>query len=350
MKLKHGINLGGYLSQCVHTQEHYENFIREEDIRKIRDMGFDHVRLPIDYNVLEDEDGNIRERGYERIRRTVDWCSGCGLNIILDLHKAYGYDFNYAGDAAKNSLFVNDALQERFVNLWKNIALRFGKDRNVAFELLNEVVENENAGRWNVLIRKTVQAIRQITSKTTIIYGGIQWNSATTLKYLEDPLDQNILFTFHFYEPLLFTHQKAHWVEAMDPKAEIPYPAKKEVYQERSLRLGEQGRTVSESSCPEIDIHFLKSVFAEAVQTAKEKGVGLYCGEFGVIDQAPLPDTLAWLKDVMTLFAQDDIGFALWTYKEMDFGLMGEHYAPIRAEMIRLLTGEKYCTNEKSQL
>ena len=32
---QHGINLGGWLSQCVHTREHYDSFIGEEDIRRI---------------------------------------------------------------------------------------------------------------------------------------------------------------------------------------------------------------------------------------------------------------------------------------------------------------------------
>ena len=60
----------------------------------------------------------------------------------------------------------------------------------------------------------------------------------------------------------------------------------------------------------------------------------LYCGEFGVIDQAPVEDTLRWFTDVDTVFRQFGIGCAVWTYKEMDFGLMGEHYAPIREQLL----------------
>lgn len=41
----HGVNLGGWLSQCSHSVEHYKSFISEENIRKIADMGADHVRL-----------------------------------------------------------------------------------------------------------------------------------------------------------------------------------------------------------------------------------------------------------------------------------------------------------------
>ena len=73
MKLERGINLGGYLSQCVHNTEHYDAFIQEEDIRKIASMGFDHVRLAIDYEVLEDEYGRTREEGFAYVTRVVEW-------------------------------------------------------------------------------------------------------------------------------------------------------------------------------------------------------------------------------------------------------------------------------------
>ena len=145
MKLERGINLGGYLSQCVHSTEHYDAFIQEEDIRKIASMGFDHVRLAIDYEVLEDEYGRTREEGFAYVTRVVEWCKRQGLNIVLDLHKAYGYDFNNAGDKKKNILFTNKMVQKRFVKLWIKIAEHYANETHVAFELLNEVVEQENA-------------------------------------------------------------------------------------------------------------------------------------------------------------------------------------------------------------
>ena len=163
-------------------------------------MGFDHVRLAIDYEVLEDEYGRTREEGFAYVTRVVEWCKRQGLNIVLDLHKAYGYDFNNAGDQKKNILFTNKMVQKRFVNLWIKIAEHYANETHVAFELLNEVVEQENAEAWNLLIAETVDAIRRIARDTIIIYGGIQWNSVKTLKLLEKPKDENILFTFHFYE------------------------------------------------------------------------------------------------------------------------------------------------------
>ena len=52
-----GVNLGGWLSQGSLTKEHLDTFITEKDIAYIASLGYDHVRVPVDYNVLEDEDG-----------------------------------------------------------------------------------------------------------------------------------------------------------------------------------------------------------------------------------------------------------------------------------------------------
>lgn len=336
MKLQRGINLGGYLSQCVHNTEHYDTFIQEEDISKIAAMGFDHVRLAIDYEVLEDEYGRTREEGFAYVTRAVEWCKRHGLNIVLDLHKAYGYDFNHAGDKEKNTLFTNRLVQKRFVDLWIKIAERYANETNVAFELLNEVVEQENAEAWNHLIAETVDAIRRIARDTIIIYGGIQWNSVKTLKLLEKPKDENILFTFHFYEPLLFTHQKAHWVPTISKTEDIFYPEEMEYYRTKSIPIGYQGEVVCKAQSKTMGTEFITEMVMEAITAAKNAGVTLYCGEFGVIDQAPIEDTFRWFRDVDAIFREFDIGCAVWTYKEMDFGLTGEHYAPIREQLLKL--------------
>lgn len=336
MKLWRGINLGGYLSQCVHTEEHYRHFIVEDDIRQIKEWGFDHIRLPIDYEVLETDTGIKKPEGYTYVRNVVSWCQKYQLNVVVDLHKAHGYDFNNAGDMTKNNLFAIPELQERFIRLWENIANAFGSYDHVAFELLNEVVESENTEAWNILIGKTVKSIRAITRETPIIYGGICWNSASTLKYLEVPQEDNIIFTFHFYEPLVFTHQKAHWVEKIDKKKIIFYPETMDYYRLHSADLGIQGSAVLNAKSQTMGPEFIREMVLEAVKAAENAGVPLYCGEFGVIDQAPVKDTLRWFKDVDKVFREFNIGCSVWTYKEMDFGLVGSHYDEIRKDLIAL--------------
>lgn len=336
MELKRGINLGGYLSQCSHEERHYDTFIGEEDIKTIAGWGFDHVRLPIDYEVFETKDGAMIEKGYMRVARAIEWCQNYHLNIILDLHKAYGYDFNDAGDTDKNNLFTSDELQNRFVDLWIQIVKHFQNYENVAYELLNEVVEKENADAWNRLIRFTLEKIRRVNATAPVIYGGIQWNSVKTLKLLEIPKDPNIIFTFHFYEPLLFTHQKAPWVPAMDPEETVHYPDTMKYYKKASEKLGFQGEVVTHAKSESMGEKFVTEMIEEAIEAAKIAGVPLYCGEFGVIDRAPVEDTLRWFEDVNHVFQRYDIGFSVWSYKKMDFGLIDEHYKDIRGKLIQL--------------
>lgn len=336
MKLHRGINLGGYLSQCEHREAHYASFLSQRDIERIAGWGLDHVRLPIDYEVLEEEDGSVKPRGYEYVDRVIDWCRQYRLDIVLDLHKAYGYDFNNAGTDVENSLFTNKDHQDRFVNLWKRIGDRYGNQSHVAFELLNEVVEKENAELWNDLIARTVKAIRAITSNTPIIYGGIQWNSVKTLKLLAPPKDPNVIFTFHFYEPLLFTHQKAYWVAAMDPNREVPYPGTMEYFKSESKTLGCQGEVVTQALSQQMGTPFITEMIREAIDAAQKAGVRLYCGEFGVIDRAPLEDSLRWFTDVNRVFLENGIGCCVWNYKEKDFGIQDEHYSAIREQLLAL--------------
>ena len=66
----HGVNLGGWFSQCNHTEERYDTFITEEDFKTISDWGLDHIRLPIDYELVENTEGAPLEKGYERIRNS----------------------------------------------------------------------------------------------------------------------------------------------------------------------------------------------------------------------------------------------------------------------------------------
>lgn len=337
MNLRKGINFGGYLSQCEHNEEHYASFISRDDVRQVAEWGFDHIRLPIDCEVFEDEEGNINESGIAYVDRFVEWCREANLELVIDLHKAYGYDFNDAGDEEKNNLFHNEALKERLVNLWKMIAKRYGANKWIAFELLNEVVEEENADLWNDVIDRLVKGIREYAPDNVIIYGGIQWNSARTLKLLKKPTDSNIIYTFHMYEPLVFTHQKAYWVPniMMD---DVYYPATMEYQKELSARIGYKGKDVVVAKSETMGVPFMEEMIEEAILAAKEAGVRLYCGEFGVIDQAPVEDTFRWFEDIMKTFKKYDIHSAVWTYKLMDFGITDEHYAPIKNELIQLLT------------
>ena len=81
-----GVNLGGWLSQFdAPTKEHFDTFITEDDIRRIAGLGLDHVRVPVDYTVIETEDGEPIEEGYRYIDNCVQWCRENGLGRQDDL-------------------------------------------------------------------------------------------------------------------------------------------------------------------------------------------------------------------------------------------------------------------------
>ena len=89
-----GINLGGWLSQCDYSEERLNNFITEPDFEKIASWGLDHVRIPIDYNVLENEDGSYIESGFARLEKALELAKKYGLKAIIDLHKTAGFSFD----------------------------------------------------------------------------------------------------------------------------------------------------------------------------------------------------------------------------------------------------------------
>ena len=140
---RNGVDLGGWLSQCGYEKEHIESFITEADIARIASWGCDHVRLPFDYNIILDENGNVLESGLKLLERCADWCRAHGLNIILDLHKTMGFSFDKGEQ--ESGFFENRRYQDIFVNLWSRIAKRFGNRNDVAFELLNEITERRFA-------------------------------------------------------------------------------------------------------------------------------------------------------------------------------------------------------------
>lgn len=327
-----GINLGGWLSQCAeYSEKHYSEFITESDIKTISEWGLDHVRLPIDHNVIEDEEGLPLGNGYKHIDDCIIWCEKYGLNVILDLHTTKGFAFDH--DPKDNVMFDSPELQERFISLWINIASRYGKKNNIAFELLNEIVEKDSS-RWNALVSKTVSEIRHFAPDTKIIIGGIQWNSVHTLALLDVPEDKNIVYNFHFYEPFIFTHQLAPWQPLLVDKT-IRYPGNMEEYRKVSKEISCFGSGLKNTDT--MGAEFMEKLIFEAVEAAENADVPLYCGEYGVIDRAEISDTAIWFEDIHSVFEKYGIARAAWTYKGIDFGISGEHYSQQISRIIQSL-------------
>ncbi|MCL2054948.1 MAG: cellulase family glycosylhydrolase [Oscillospiraceae bacterium] len=336
-----GVNLGGWLSQAYsQTEEYYSTFINKSDIERIASWGVDHVRLPIDYCLVETQEGEPIESGFRHIDNCIAWCKEYGLNLVLDLHKTAGYAFDELESAG---VFFDDAkLQQRFIELWVKLSKRYGGYEFIAFELLNEVVLLDVTEKWNEIIKAVITEIRKSAPKTKIIVGGVCYNSPLTIAALDKPYDENIVYNFHCYEPLLFTHQNAPWIANMPLDLKVEYPQIADVYEQNSSFLTKEMSISLAKFGKQLFLEnngaaFFENIFEEALKVAEERNVPLYCGEYGVIDRAPLQGTLNWYKDINSVFEKHQIGRAMWTYKQLDFGIIDEHYAPIFEELVKVI-------------
>ncbi len=335
---QHGIDLGGWLSQCDHTKERYETFIVESDVEKIASWGLDHVRVPIDYELVEDEAGNEDPSGYVYIDRVVNWCEKYGLNMVLDLHKTYGYSFDKGEN--EEGFFENEAYQERFIKLWERLAKKYGNiGERLAFELLNEVTDKSYCDTWNRVSTECIKRIRVIAPDVKILIGGYWNNSIEALKDLLPPYDENIIYNFHCYEPLIFTHQGAYWIDAMDTNFRLPITATYKEMDEMSKKYINIASISFDDLDPNgtLDVAYFEKYFAEAVRIAEERNVPLYCGEYGMINLATPEDTLKWYELIHEAFEKFGIGRAAWNYKEMDFGFIDDHMKDVLDKVVKLL-------------
>lgn len=334
-----GVNLGGWLSQCPHTREHYDSFIGEKDLEQISSWGADHVRLPIDYNLVETYEGERIEEGFSYIEKAIDWCGRNHLNMILDLHKTAGYSFD-SGEK-ETGFFDSEKYQERFYALWEELAERYaGYGDRIAFELLNEVTDQKYCEIWNQIADKCIRRIRRIAPTTSILVGGYWNNSVSAVKDIAMPQDENIVYNFHCYDPLIFTHQGAYWAEGMPLDFRYSFRHTVGEIMEDTQRLKpdwlEPIRPVRTQDIP-MGPEFFKELFADALRVAEERNVALYCGEYGVIDLADVEESVAWHRAIHQVFEEYSIGRAVWTYRDMNFGFINEPKNQILTELTKYL-------------
>ena len=335
-----GVNLGGWLSQGSLDISHLDSFIKEEDIKRIKDMGCDHLRLPVDFENIYDEKKECDNPvGYKYIDLCIEWCKKYGLNVVLDLHKAPGYifdDFEYSA-----GFFTNEKLMGLFLDIWDRLSKRYAKYSDMMmFEMLNEVTSFDVINEWNDLALRCIKVIRKNAPKVKILYGGVGYSSVKAVKFIPAPYDENIVFNVHCYEPMAFTHQGAYWVDKMPTDFRIGYPVDAAKYKEickivPSLVNGTLGD--ADNALKMLENNFFINLFKECVDCAEKYNVGLYCGEYGVIDRADPKSSLIWIKHINQAFEYYGIARAIWSYKKMDFGIIDDHYKDIYDELIKYL-------------
>jgi endoglucanase len=221
--LQHGINTAMWFAQANdYSAERLETFTTEKDIALIEAVGFDHCRLSIDAGPLEAWQRAGSETPFmNELDKAVRMMLAHHLSVIIDIHPSSEY---------KAELFQGSAGVGRFVSLWRALATHFAPmdADHVFFEIMNEPEQND-VYRWQGIQSAVVDAIRQVAPGNTIIAGGGHWSGLGDLMTLEPLADANVIYTFHDYEPMAFTHQGATWAnQEVWPERAIPYPSSPE--------------------------------------------------------------------------------------------------------------------------
>ena len=320
-----GTNIAHWLSQSDRRGSARAAFFTQKDIQFIDSAGFDHIRLPIDEVQMWDEAGNRHEDAFRLLAECLQWCNEAGLRVVLDLHILRSHHFN-EGD---KPLWTKPAEQDKFIRLWKELssAVRTWPNGMLAYEFMNEPVADDPE-QWNVLLSRVADSIRSWEPERVLVIGSNRWQSASTFDQLKIPAgDRNIILSFHFYEPFFLTHTGASWTALKDFHGEVNYPGQIVVH---GISPDEQ-RSYNRDT--------LENMMQKPFHLADSLQLPLYCGEFGVIEKAPLGPKLAWYKDMVAIFEKHGVAYANWNFKAGSFGIVDENLKPDQP-MVDILTGQ----------
>jgi aryl-phospho-beta-D-glucosidase BglC (GH1 family) len=315
-RLRHGINTSHWFAQVYsklgHTPEHYTTHTTEADIETIAELGFDHVRLSVDPAPALDEKrpAEIPAAYLGQLDRAIAMILARRLAVVVDVHPASEF---------KKRLEADNAAVDAFATWWRALArhlARYPADA-LFLEILNEP-EFADPYRWMGVQARLAAAIREGAPEHTIIATGHEWSAVYRLVEMEPLRDPNVIYTFHFYEPHLFTHQGATWGSREWPHVrDLVYPSSPPAVAPTVARVEDAGAkgAVEEYGRRGWNAAVVAEEIALAARWARKHGVPIVCNEFGVYRRfTPVESRLAWLRDVRTALEVHGIGWTMWDY------------------------------------
>jgi endoglucanase len=310
-----GVNLTGWFQVNSPGQIQFTKFTRQ-DIVNIKSLGCDVIRLPVNlHNMTSGSPSFTLDPLYVSfLDSVINWCEDLQIYLIIDNH-SFDPNVNTSPDVA-NIL----------TKVWSQTAWHL-KDRSdyILYEILNEP-HGITTAAWGIIQNQVISAIREKDTRHTIVVGGSGYNSYTELANLPDYSDDNLLYTFHFYDPFMFTHQGASWTApSMEPLSGVPFP-----YNAANMPVcpGSLRGTWIESSLnsypSEGTVNHVKQLIDIAVNFRNNRNVKIFCGEFGVfIPNSNTVDRSYWYETVRQYFEDNNIPWTTWDYQG-GFGLFNK--------------------------
>ncbi len=310
-----GVNLTSWFQVPGAHQIQFTKFTRQ-DLVNIRSLGCDVIRLPINLHFMTDgePDYNLDPLFLFFLDSVVRWAEDLQIHLLLDNHT---FD---------PSVDTDPAVEGILVKVWTQMAAHYKESSEyVYYEILNEPHGISDA-IWGDIQQNVIDAIRGVDSVHTIVVGPASWNSYNNLDDLPLYNDDNLIYTFHFYDPFLFTHQGAGWTDpSMGPLAGVPFP-----YNADSMPVcpAELTGTWIESSLNyyyhDGTVERIKELIDIAVDFKNSRNVPIFCGEFGVyIPNSPRQARVNWYDTVRTYLEEKEISWTIWDYTG-GFGIFEE--------------------------
>lgn len=312
--LHKGINLSMWYAQASdYSAARLTTYTTAEDFRLVKSLGFDHARLSINPEPLmaSGRPDVLDPDAIVRLDKTVAEIISTGLIVILDVHPEMPF---------VEALGQGNEPAGHFLTFWKTFATHYAKTNpeQVYFEVLNEP-HIEDSYRWAGIQSRAVAAIRTIAPKHTIIATGNKWGGVDGLLELEPVHDGNVIYSFHDYDPMTFTHQGASWSTGyLKTLRGVPYPSTPEnvaplidaaTDDEARKQLKWYGEAHWDAARVDAEI-------GKAADWGKQHGVPVWCGEFGVYKSYAEPGARAvWLRDMRVAFDAHKVGWSMWDYQ-----------------------------------
>lgn len=258
-----------------------QNYISYQDIRRIKKMGANVIRLPFNYRLL------YKEKRWDYLNRAISWCKKEGIRCILDLHAAPGaQNPDWHGDSdGKARLWKDKKNRDLLVKIWGKIAQRYKDEPTIAgYDVLNESV-TKNSKLLKKLYARITEEIRKFDKRHILFFEGNHY--AQNLSFLGKPKDENTAYSIHVYLPLSFTFN-------LEPHLKYPGAIEgKKWDRKRIMQMVESYHRFSE-----------------------KWNVPIYVGEFGVTFRSAKDyGELNYLNDLLSAFKKYNFHWTYWSYK-----------------------------------
>ncbi|HVW98647.1 MAG TPA: cellulase family glycosylhydrolase [Mucilaginibacter sp.] len=281
-----------------------KNPLKPADFRLLKRLGVKSLRLPVAFAYFESQQIPV-EQIFSHIDNFVKQCSVYGFKVIID---------NHGGNFNDNTYFTETA---KLIKLWTLLTKRY---RHVShdelfFELYNEP-PHMNPQIWKDAAYNITTAIRKIDKERTLIIGASNYNSIYELSRFVRLADENVIYTFHFYEPFLFTHQGAAWTGAQESTVGVPFPYNSETFPP----LNPQAKnTDGEKNYNKYKLDGNEQSVRDKLMIVKnwanKYDVPVLCGEYGVYNKyANLDSRCRYIKAVRSALKALNIPGMIWDY------------------------------------